>query len=98
MTTVGKALTAAFYGKAPRYCYFVGGSTGGRQGLMEGQRFPDDYDGIFSAWPAINWHRFAPASLCPEVVMLSMSNFVSKAKLDAATAAAIAACDSDDGV
>ena len=98
MTVVGKGLTKSFYGKAPRYCYFVGGSTGGRQGLMEAQRFPDDYDGIISACPAINWHRFVPASLWPEVVMLSMSNFVSKAKLDAATASAIAACDSDDGV
>jgi len=98
MTVVGKAFTKAFYGKAPRYAYFVGGSTGGRQGLMEAQRFPDDYDGILSACPAINWHRFVPASLWPEVVMLSMSNFVSKAKLDAATAAAVAACDADDGV
>jgi pimeloyl-ACP methyl ester carboxylesterase len=98
MTVVGKALTKAFYGHAPRYSYFVGGSTGGRQGLMEAQRFPDDYDGIISACPAINWHRFVSASLWPEVVMLSMSNFVSKAKLDAATAAAIAACDKDDGV
>ena len=98
MTVVGQALTQAYYGKSPRYSYFVGGSTGGRQGLMEAQRFPDDYDGIISACPAINWHRFVPASLWPEVVMLSRSNFVSKAKLDAATAAAIAACDADDGV
>lgn len=98
MTVVGKALTQAFYGKAPRYSYFVGGSTGGRQGLMEAQRYPHDYDGIISACPAVNWHRFVPASLWPEVVMLSMSNYVSKAKLDAATAAAIAACDADDSV
>jgi feruloyl esterase len=98
MTVVGKALTEAFYGKAPRYSYFVGGSTGGRQGLMEAQRFPQDYDGIISACPAINWQRFVPASLWPEVVMLEMSNWVSKAKLEAATAAAVAACDGDDGV
>jgi feruloyl esterase len=98
MTVVGKALTKAFYGQAPKYSYFVGGSTGGRQGLMEAQRYPDDYDGIISACPAINWHRFVSACLWPEVVMLEMSNFVSKAKLDAASAAAIAACDKNDGV
>jgi pimeloyl-ACP methyl ester carboxylesterase len=98
MTVTGKALTNAFYGKPPRYSYFVGGSTGGRQGLMEAQRFPEDYDGIVSACPAINWHRFVPASLWPEVVMLSMANFVPKAKLDAATAAAVAASDANDGV
>jgi feruloyl esterase len=98
MTIVGKALAQAFYGKAPRYSYFVGGSTGGRQGLMEAQRYPDDYDGIVSACPAINFHRFVPASLWPQVVMLAMTNFVPKAKLDAATAAAVKACDPADGV
>jgi len=98
MTVVGKALTHAFYGKAPRYSYFVGGSTGGRQGLMEAQRYPDDYDGILSACPAINWHRFLPADLWPQVVMAAAKNFVSKSKLDAATAAAVAACDAADGI
>jgi hypothetical protein len=98
MTVVGKALTHAFYGKAPRYSYFVGGSTGGRQGLMEAQRYPDDYDGILSGCPAINWHKFIPAILWPQVVMANAKNFVSKAKLDAATAAAITACDTTDQV
>jgi feruloyl esterase len=98
MTTVGKALTQAFYGKAPRYSYFVGNSTGGRQGLMEAQRYPDDYDGILSGCPAINWPRFLTAALWPQVLMQEENNFVSKAKLDAATAAAIAACDGMDGV
>src|SRR2546427_2647885 len=98
MTVVGKALTQHFYGKAPRYSYFVGGSTGGRQGLMEAQRYPNDYDGIVSACPAINWHRFLPADLWPQVVMVAANNFVPKSKLDAATAAAVAACDALDGV
>ena len=96
MTVVGKALTQAFYGRAPRYSYFVGGSTGGRQGLMEAQRYPDDYDGIVSGCPAINWQRFIPAILWPQVVMANAKNFVPKAKLDAATAAAIKACDARD--
>src|SRR5438309_4385762 len=98
MTEVGKALTQTFYSKAPRYSYFVGGSTGGRQGLMEAQRYPNDYDGIVSACPAINWHRFLPADLWPQVVMVAAKNFVPKSKLDAATAAAVAACDALDGV
>src|SRR5258708_731293 len=40
MTVVGKALTVAFYGKAPRYSYFVGSSTAGPAGLMEGPPIP----------------------------------------------------------
>jgi feruloyl esterase len=98
MTVVGKALAKAFYGKAPRYSYFVGGSSGGRQGLMEAQRYPEDYDGIISACPAINWHRLLPADLWPQVVMVAAGNFVPKAKLDAVTAAAVASADASDGV
>ncbi len=98
MTVVGKALTQAFYGKPPRYSYFVGNSTGGRQGLSEAQRFPEDYDGIVSGCPAINWPRFLTAALWPQVIMREANHWVPKAKLDAATAAAIAACDGADGV
>ncbi|MBN2505565.1 MAG: tannase/feruloyl esterase family alpha/beta hydrolase [Verrucomicrobia bacterium] len=98
MTVVGKALTRAFYGKPARYAYFVGGSSGGRQGLMEAQRYPDDYDGILSACPAIHWHRFLPADLWPQVVMVAANRVVPKSKLAAATAAAVAACDGLDGV
>src|SRR5215471_964262 len=98
MTVVGKALTQAFYGKPPRYSYFIGSSTGGRQGLTEAQRYPEDFDGILSGCPAINWHRFLPADLWPQVVMNDAKNFVPKEKLEAATAAAIAACDGADGI
>jgi feruloyl esterase len=48
MTVAGKALTSAFYGSAPRYSYFNGCSTGGRQALVEAQRFPNDFDGIIA--------------------------------------------------
>src|SRR6185436_9167292 len=55
MTVTGKALTQAMYGVAPRYAYWNGCSTGGRQGLMEAQRYPQDYNGIAAAAPAVNW-------------------------------------------
>jgi feruloyl esterase len=98
MTVVGKALTVAYYGKAPRYSYFVGSSTAGRQGLMEAQRYPDDYDGIASGCPAVSWPRMMPAFFWPQEVMHRARNFMPKSKLDRVTAAAVGACDGLDGV
>jgi hypothetical protein len=98
MTVTGKALTQAMYGVAPRYSYFNGCSTGGRQGLMEAQRYPQDYDGIVAAAPAINWPKLMMQSLWGSVQMNVASNPVASCKLAAATVAAIAACDGIDGV
>jgi len=98
MTIVGKRLTEVFYRKTPRYSYFFGGSTGGRQALTEAQRYPQDYDGILGLSPAIARDRYVPAQLWPQVVMHEAGDFLSKEKREAATAAALKACDGADGV
>ena len=98
MTVTGKALTEAMYGVAPRYSYFNGCSTGGRQGLMEAQRYPQDYNGIMAGAPAINWPKLMMQSIWGSEVMNETGNPVASCKLAAATAAAIAACDAIDGV
>ena len=98
MTVTGKALTQAMYGVPPRYSYFNGCSTGGRQGLMEAQRYPQDYDGIASAAPAINFTKLLMQSLWGSMLMNTAANPIASCKLAAATAAAVAACDAMDGV
>jgi hypothetical protein len=54
MTVVGKQIVTSFYGAAPKRSYFTGCSTGGQQGLIEAQYYPDDYDGIVSGAPVVN--------------------------------------------
>jgi hypothetical protein len=98
MTLTGKALTQALYGVGPKYSYFNGCSTGGRQALMEVQRYPQDYDGVVAASPAINWTKLHPQQLWGPVLMNSVNNPVAACKLSAATNAAIASCDTIDGV
>ena len=70
MSVVGKQVAQAFYGKAPDLSYWNGCSTGGRQGLMMAQRFPEDYNGILAGAPAIHWDRFQAAQIWPQVAML----------------------------
>ena len=97
MTVAGKAVTAEFYGVKARYSYFSGCSTGGREGQAEVQRYPDDYDGVMSGSPVINWAHLGAAQSWPAAVT-SATREVPQCKLDAAHRAAVAACDADDGL
>jgi len=99
MTVKAKAVILAYYGESAKFSYWNGCSTGGRQGWMEAQRFPKDYDGILAGAPAFNWDRFIPAELWPAVAMnLGVGVPVSQTKLNVVTAAAVKGCDALDGV
>jgi len=97
LTVVGKAVTAARYGKNPERSYWNGCSTGGRQGLKEAQRFPDDYDAIVAGAPANNWSPLMAFSIEVQRNMTGPDG-LGVAKLGVLTTAALAACDARDGV
>lgn len=95
----GVKLAKTYYGKSPVRKYWVGCSTGGRQGHYQAQNFPKAYDGILAGASAFNWDRFITAELWPQVVMnQELGAPIASAKLTAVTSAAIAACDALDGV
>jgi hypothetical protein len=94
----GKALIRAFYGTGPRFSYWTGCSTGGRQGWIMAQRHPGEYDGYLTGSPAFNWDRFIPAELWGQVAMKDeVGAPISPAKLNAVTNAAVAACAGHSG-
>ena len=89
-----KALIKAYYGKAPAYSYFSGGSSGGREAMMVAQRYPTDFNGIISAYPAMNWTSFIPSMVWPHIVMQQdLGGPIADAKQEAVHLAAVAACD-----
>jgi Tannase and feruloyl esterase len=98
MTVVAKAVTNTFYGTPVTYAYWNGCSTGGRQGYEEAQDFPTDYDGILAAAPAINWDRFAIATLWSQAVFHEEHVSPTPCEMAAFDTAAVKACDTIDGV
>ena len=98
MTVIGKAVTGSFYGAPSQYNYFVGCSGGGREALMEAQRFPADYDGIVSGAPTTNWAQLSTSLIWAQLVMNESNDFLPACKQAAFTAAAVSACDGADGV
>ncbi|KAH8676127.1 feruloyl esterase B [Xylariales sp. PMI_506] len=97
MTVVGKALAAQFYGTPVSYSYWNGCSTGGRQGYMAAQKYPEDYNGIYAASAPLNYGKFETSRLWPYVVQNQLGEFVDECVFDTLTDLAISACDIDDG-
>jgi len=99
MTEKAKLVVKAFYGDGPKRSYFASCSNGGRQALMEAQRYPDDYDGIVAGAPANAFTQILTGFAWNMQSLLNdPANYITAKKLKAIEAAALAACDARDGV
>src|SRR5580765_432819 len=93
-----KALSAAYYGTAPRHAYFEGCSNGGRQALLEAQRYPEDFDGIIAGDPSFGTLGQLRRALVYQTLLSSPEHFVSAAKVSLLANAVMKSCDADDGL
>lgn len=98
MTKMAKAVTKSFYGSAPKYSYWAGCSTGGRQGMVQAQRYPENYDGILSVAPTVNWATFVISEIWGQLLMNEMGVHPPVCEFEAITTADVEACDELDGV
>jgi len=99
MTQIARAAIKAFYGRNPQHSYFASCSNGGRQALMEAQRFPEDYDGVLAGAPANSWtHLLTKAVADAQATTLDPASYIPSRKLPAIARAVNAACDAQDGV
>jgi len=99
MTVTAKAIVKAFYESAPRYSYWNGCSSGGKQGLKEAQRFPEDYDGIIAGAPANNWVHLVTSFLAvAQAVRVDPASAIPQTMYPLINSAVMTQCDLLDGV
>jgi feruloyl esterase len=98
MTQANKAILRAYYGSAPEHSYFDGCSNGGRQALMEAQRYPEDYDGIIAGDPANHWTRLYSGAHLWTIRALDGDGYIPTSKVPMLAAAVNKACDALDGI
>jgi feruloyl esterase len=100
MTVKAKTIVEAFYDRGPQISYFVGCSAGGRQALLEAQRFPGDFNGIIAGAPAINttpMYQAARMSI-PQATLKDPASYIPPAKYPMIHQAVVNACDALDGL
>ena len=99
MTVHAKSVVTAFYGSAPQRSYWVGCSSGGKQGLKEAQKFPGDYDGIVAGAPANYWTHLVTQSLwVAQATLKDPASSIPREKYALIHDAAIKQCDANDRV
>ncbi|KAF7300107.1 Carboxylic ester hydrolase [Mycena kentingensis (nom. inval.)] len=100
---IGKALVRAYYGAPPTKSYYLGCSTGGRQGTQAALKFPEDFDGIVAGSPATDWNHLQGWSgmLSHFVGSPNITNnpkFLTPGDWAAVSAEILRQCDALDGV
>src|SRR6185295_10639381 len=99
MAVQSTAIIQAFYKRAPTLSYYQGCSSGGRQGLMEAQRYPEDFDAIIAGAPVYNQIHLNESQVSLQVEMLKdPARLVPAVKVKLFNDAVVAACDQKDGV
>src|SRR5207244_11502250 len=94
-----KAVIRAFYGRDASLSYFAGCSDGGREALMEAQRYPEDFNGILAGAPANNWsHLFTGFVWNQQALLNTPASNIPPVKLPVIQSAVLAACDRLDGL
>ncbi len=95
-----KAIIRAFYRRAPAHSYFDSCSNGGRQGLMEAQRYPADYDGVIAGAPAAAMTHLAAGfgEWAIQATEKDPASYIPANKWPAVQAAVLAQCDARDGL
>jgi feruloyl esterase len=96
---LSKTILAAYYGKAAGQAYFSGCSDGGREALMEAERYPEDFQGIIAGAPANHWTHHFTGFVWNEIALNGKpESKITVEQLPAIQKAALAACDALDGV
>src|SRR5262249_29381823 len=99
MAVAARRLVAGFYEQAPAHAYWNGCSAGGRQGMMEAQRFPADFDGIIAGSPGHDWtSRAAAAVELARALEANDGARLSQPDRQLLHRAVLDACDARDGV
>jgi hypothetical protein len=97
MTAQAKAVIAAYYASPAAHSYFASCSDGGREALMEAQRFPADYDGILAGAPAYNWTTLlTSAAIGMQTLLSDDASYIPAADIPLIHSAILNQCDKLD--
>ncbi len=96
-TLAAKALIKALYGHAASHAYWQGCSGGGREGLIQAYRYPEEFDGIIAGDPA-NIRRNAWALWLASAALKDPAAYIPPSKYPMIHEAVLAACDAQDGL